>query len=389
MPQITCPSSNASTSSKNRIALFLYSLDGGGAERVIANLASNFVKQGVDVDMVLVRAKGPYLSSLPSTVRVIELKASKTQTSLFDLIRYLHQERPAVLLSAMHYANEVALWAKRLSRSATRVIVSEHNTLSRYARNTSRTVEKLTPLWARLFYPWADGIVAVSQGVARDLQQVTGLPTQRIKVIYNPVQPNLSSRAQAPIEHPWFALGEPPVILGMGRLVGQKDFPTLIRAFALVRQVRAARLVILGRNAGSESSLKVLIQDLGLNEDVAMLGFVDNPYAYMARSAVFVLSSRWEGLPLVLVEALSVDTPVVSTNCESGPAEILNHGQYGDLVPVGNHQAMADAILNVLSGNTKSVSADWLAQFDLETVAQQYLEVLNVQSNVMSSTQNS
>jgi glycosyltransferase involved in cell wall biosynthesis len=362
-----------------RIALFLYSLDGGGAERVMLNLACQFAEQGLQVDLVLVRAKGAYLAQVPTTVRVVNLQAAQTLTSIVPLIRYLRREQPIALISAMHYANEIALWAKFLSRVSTQVIVSEHNHLSRYAHHSSRTVEKWTPLWARLFYPWANKIVAVSKGVAQDLAQVTRLSPERIRVIYNPIiTPALWKKAQMPVEHPWFLPGEPPVILGVGRLVGQKDFSTLIRAFAQVRQVRSARLMILGGHGGNRPTLERLIQELQLEADVTMPGFVDNPYTYLAHAAVFALTSRWEGFGNVVAEALAVGTPVVATDCESGPAEILNQGQYGTLVPVGDDRAVAAAILEVLSGEIKSVSPDWLKQFTTEAIAQQYLEILGL-----------
>lgn len=332
--------------SSPRVALFLYSLDGGGAERVMANLANRFVQQGLVVDLVLVRKQGPYLKIRDPAVRVIELKASRTPARLPDLITYLRQKTPFALLSTMHYANEVALGAKKLSGTATRVVVCEQNNVSTYARLTSRKAEKWTPLWTKLFYRWADAIVAASQGVAADLHRLTGLPDHKMHVIYNPVvTPDLFKQAKEPVDHPWFAPEEPPVVLSVGRLVGQKDFATLIRAFAQVRQVRPVRLMILGSNAGSKTALEALVQELGLTDDVLRPGFVHNPYAYMARASVFVLSSQWEGFGNVLVEALAAGTPVVSTHCESGPAEILAEGKYGELVPVENDQAMAAAIL--------------------------------------------
>jgi glycosyltransferase involved in cell wall biosynthesis len=362
-----------------KVTFFLYSLEGGGAERVMANLACNFAKKGITIDMVLVRAKGPYLSQLPSEVRVVELKAAKTQKSLWDLVRYLRSERPSILISTMHYANEVALLAKALARVPTKVIVSEQNTLSQYAKNTSRGVEQWTPLSSKLLYPWADNIIAASQGVAQDLIQITGLPPSRIQVIYNPaIAPELNQLAKAQVLHPWFGDGSPPVILGVGRLVGQKDFSTLIRAFAQVRRSQPSRLMILGSNAGSRPALEELIQELDLEHEVSMPGFVDNPYCYMAKAKVFVLSSRWEGFGNVLVEALAVGTPVVSTNCESGPAEILDQGKYGELVPVGDPFAMAKAILKVLNGDVPFIDSSWLEQFSIEAIAQQYLGVMGL-----------
>jgi glycosyltransferase involved in cell wall biosynthesis len=246
------------------------------------------------------------------------------------------------------------------------------------ARRVEQVSSRLAPLTARIFYPWADGIVTVSQGVARDLAQITGVPLERIQVIYNAVlTPELRESTKEPMNHPWFAPGEPPVVLGAGRLVEQKDFPTLIRAFAQVRRVRPARLIILG-SGREQKRLEALVQELSIKEDVGWVGFVKNPFAYMAHSAVFVLSSAWEGLPTVLIEAMAAGASVVSTNCESGPAEILDNGKYGSLVAVGNSEAMAEAILNVLSSTSKSVDSCWLDQFTLETATQKYLDLLGI-----------
>ncbi len=181
--------------------------------------------------------------------------------------------------------------------------------------------------------------------------------------------------AQEPLEHPWFTPGEPPVVLGVGKLEAQKDFPTLIRAFARVRRAQPARLVILGWEP-DRPQLEALVSELGLEDDVALLGHVGNPYPYMARAAVFVLSSHWEGLPTVLIEAMAVGTPVVSTDCESGPAEILDGGKYGSLTPVGDSQSLAEAILNVLVGQSREIAPAWLNHFTLETSTQQYMKVL-------------
>lgn len=360
------------------IAIFLRDLCGGGAERAMLNLAQGFIKSGLKVDLVLARAEGQYFAQVPPEVRFVDLKAQWLPASPPKLAQYLQQVRPLGLLSTLHYPCEIALWAKRLAGVSTRVVVCEQNTLSIEARSIPQTSVRLTPLTARLFYPWADGIVAVSQGVAEDLAHITRLPLERIKVIYNPVVvPELWTQAKELVDHPWFQSGESPVILGVGRLYAQKDFLTLIRAFAQVRQVQPARLMILG-SGPEEPRLKALVRELGLEEEVAMPGFVQNPYAYMAKATVFVLSSAWEGFGNVLVEALALGTPVVSTNCESGPAEILDRGKYGWLTPVGDSKAIAEAILSVLSGNAKKVDQSWLDQFTLEACTQQYLDVLGL-----------
>ena len=360
------------------ITIFLRCLYGGGAERIMLNLARGFIQRGLKVDLVLARAEGDYLSQVPPEIRVVDLKAKWMPSSLPKLAKYLKQEHPTTLFAALHYPCEIALWAKRLAGVSTRVIVSEHNTLSQEAKRIPKASVYLTPLAAKLFYPWADGIIAVSEGTAQDLSQVTNIPSERIQVIYNPVAtPEIFTQAREPVEHPWFKSGEPPVILAVGRLYPQKDYPVLIRAFAQVRKVRPARLVILG-DGPEKQNLQTLIHELGIEADVALLGFVENPYAYMARAGVFTLSSAWEGLPTVIIEAMAVGTPVISTNCKSGPAEILADGKYGLLTPVGDSKAMAEAILSVLSGNQKTIESSWLHQFSLEFCLDKYLDVLGI-----------
>jgi glycosyltransferase involved in cell wall biosynthesis len=359
-----------------KIALFLPSLRGGGAERVMLNLAKGFAARGVKVDLVLAKAEGPYLAEVPPEVRVIDLKAPRVLASLPGLVRYLRRERPAALLSAMDHANVVALWARRFSGVSTRVVVSIHTTTSLALQNSRQIKARLTPYLARCFYSDADAIVAVSKGVAEDLVRITGMPAARIHVIYNPVvTPEVFARAKEPVEHPWFDAGQPPVILGVGRLTKPKDFPTLMRAFALVRRERPARLMILGEGE-ERPRLEALIKELGLEDDVALPGFVDNPYAYMARAAVFVLSSAWEGLPTVLVEAMACGCPVVSTDCPSGPAEILEGGKYGPLVPVGDAVGLSHKILTVLNTRINQSEPESWIRFSLDTATKKYSRVL-------------
>jgi glycosyltransferase involved in cell wall biosynthesis len=368
---------------KKHIALFLPSLRGGGAEKVMVNLALGFVEQGLKVDLVLAKAEGPYLSRVPEEVRVVDLGARRVLYSLPGLVRYLRRERPQAMLSALNYANIVAIWAKLLVRVQTHLVVSEHNTLSCSTQNASSVRVKLLPLLIKIFYPYADAVVAVSHGVAEDLITMTGLPMEKVKVIYNPViTPELFAKAEEPLDHPWFRPGEPPVVLGVGRLTKQKDFPTLIRAFALVRKERPARLMILGEGE-ERPKLETLARELGIEEDFVLPGFVENPYKYMKRASAFVLSSRWEGLPTVLIEALALGVPVISTNCPSGPAEILEHGKWGCLVPVGEPHLLARAILEILQNDVRipSHKTAW-ERFSKENAVIAYLQVLGIIENL-------
>lgn len=361
-----------------RVAFFIGSFGGGGVERITAHLIARFIKLGINIDLVVDKGGSPHLQRLPSEVRIIDLKAPRLSMSLLGLVSYLREERPFALLAADHYMNEVALLAKFIARSTTRLIIAEHNQLSKTTRSSTKLRGKLTPMFVSFLYPWADGIIAVSEGVAKDLARTASLPLESIQTIYNPViNSEMLANAKEPVEHPWFASKEIPVILGVGKLEPQKDFPNLIHAFAKVRQARPARLMILGWGP-DRPELEALIQELGLQEDVDLPGYTQNPYSYMAKADVFVLSSAWEGLPTVLIEAMAVGTPVVSTDCKSGPSEILANGKYGYLTPVADSEALAEAILQVLSGNQKSVDANWLEQFGLDVATSKYLNILGI-----------
>ena len=361
---------------QKRLAIFIPSLIGGGAERATLNLAEGIAGRNYAVDLVLAQAEGPYLADIPESVRVVDLSASRVLTSMLGLVHYLRRERPEAMLSVLRHANIVALWARRLAAVPIRLVVSERNTLSRSAQHGLSRRARLMPQLIRRFYPWADGIVAVSKGVADDLAQVAGIPRERIQVIYNPiVTPELSEKAKARIDHSWFNSGQPPVLLAVGSLSPKKDFRTLIQAFARVRETRCLRLLILGEGQ-ERPALEMLVRQLGLEQDVSMPGFVENPYPYMGRASLFVLSSRWEGLPGVLIEALFCGAPIVATDCPNGPREILADGKYGQLVPVGDEIALGNAIQASLDGEAPSPSRRSWSPFEMEPVVNQYIDIL-------------
>jgi glycosyltransferase involved in cell wall biosynthesis len=340
------------------------------------NLAHGVAERGYPVDLVLAQAKGPYLSGVQKSVRIVDLKASRVMASLPALVRYLRDEQPEALVSALNYANVVALWARRLAGVPKRVLVNEQNTVSSSAFNSAKRRQRLVPYLMKRFYPWADYIIGNSQGVAEDLSEVLGLPRQRVKILYNPVvTPEVQQKAEASLEHPWFQLDQPPVILAVGRLTKQKDFPTLIRAFAQVLPTRSARLMILGEGV-DRPMLEALVKELGLQDHVSLPGFVNNPYAYMRRAALYVLSSRWEGLPTVLIEALYCGVPIVATDCPSGSREILADGQHGVLVPVGDVTALSQAIGAGLAGKTPRPTEQSWHPYSMEAVVDQYVGLL-------------
>jgi glycosyltransferase involved in cell wall biosynthesis len=358
------------------IAFFLPTLRGGGAERVVVNLVQGITERGVAVDVVLRAANGAFLDQLPPSVRLVDLDTTRLLRCVVPLTGYLRREQPRVLVSSMSHANLVALWAAKLARRGTPVVVTVHNTLSQSTRQHGRLAGGLWPHLLRTFYPWAASVVAVSRGAADDLSRTSGVPRDRVEVVYNPViTPGLLALAREAPGHPWFAPGQPPVILGVGRLTPQKDFPTLIRAFAEVRRRRPGRLIILGE--GEERAvLESLVRELGVTEDVALPGFRENALAYMAGSALFVLSSAWEGLPTVLIEALAAGTRVVATDCPSGPREILQEGRLGALVPVGDASALAAAMLGALERPTLTIPLDALTPFTRDAAVDHYLRVI-------------
>ncbi len=362
-----------------RLAIFLPSLAGGGAEKSMIRLAIGIADRGYPVDLVLARAEGPYrtyLTTLPECLQVVDLKAPRVLLSIPALTSYLRRTRPDALLSTLDYANVAALWARYLARSPRKVAVNEQNTISLTSQHSSQYRQRLVPRLVKHFYPWADHVIGNSQGVAQDLSKITGLPQSQIQIIYNPVvTTELQEKAKASPKHPWLETGQPPVVLAVGRLMMQKDFPTLIQAFADVRRATPARLLILGEGP-DRPALETLIRNLNLEKDVSLLGFVENPYAYMSRASLFVLSSRWEGLPTVLIEALYCGVPVISTDCPSGPREILADGQYGRLVPMQDPVSLAEGIKLGLAGRTPLPSKDSWRPYELNTIVEQYIKIL-------------
>lgn len=362
-----------------KLCLFIPSLRGGGAERMFVRIATRFADLGHHVDLVVMSAKAAeYCDELSPAVRLVDLHTPRLWTSLPAFRRYLQRERPDAVISAMPLANAIAAWAKQLLRDPPILILTEHNAVSLAFGDLD--VPRYRPLmWAiRSSYRFADGLVGVSGGVAGRLRQMPGVDTRKVSVVYNPAwHPSMASRAREPVLHPWFPeRGRAPVVLAAGRLEAQKDFATLLRAFALLQRRRPVRLVILGEGS-LRPLLEELAQTLGVDRDVSMPGFVENPFAYMARAVLLALSSIHEGFANVLIEAMACGTPVVSTDCPSGPSEILDRGRYGPLVPVGDHAALATAIEQQLDHPTPAdVLRARAREFSAEASVDGYLQIV-------------
>ena len=362
-----------------RLAVFAATSGHSGVDRNLRNLVPAFAARGVAVDVLHIKNHGPNLTDLPDNARVVELGVAHVHTSLFALSRYLRAARPDALLADKDKVNRTALLARRLARVPTRIAVRLGIHVSTNLAQRSLWQRWVQTQSIRRYYPKADVIVVPSDGVADDLAALGRLARARITVIPNPiVTPALLTRAAESPGHPWFEDATIPVVLGVGELSERKDFETLIRAVSLVRRSRPCRLVILGRGKQRETLL-ALGARLGLADHMDLPGFVDNPYAYMRRAAVFANTSRLEGFANVVAEALAVGTPVVATDCHSGPREILEHGRNGKLVPVGDAEALALAILATLADpplpeRLRSAAA----RYSIDTIADRYLEALGL-----------
>jgi glycosyltransferase involved in cell wall biosynthesis len=360
----------------SRIAMFLPSLDGGGAERVFVELANYMAGQGIPVDLVLATATGPYLGEVRAPVRVVDCAATGVGRALPALARHLRRERCAAVLSALEHANVVALAARIVALSPARSVVSVRGVPTMLAHEAGARAASWVLRASRLAYRFAHAIIANSHGVADDMAAHLGIARRRIDVIYNPLDLEFIERQSAvPLSHPFCAPGAPPLLLSAGRLSPLKDFPTLVRAFARLRASRPCRLVILGEGP-DRAMLEQLVRELGVGADVALPGFDPNPFAWMRHAAAFVSSSLSEGCPNALMQALACGTPVISTRAIGGSVEILADGRWGRLVPVADPQALAAAMAATLDDTAHPDVRRRARDFSMPRVAREYLAVL-------------
>ena len=373
------------------VALFLpTACDDGGTERAMICLANGFSLQGLTVDLLVVSTEGPFLKDVSETVRIVNLRPVRGWVHyqkpycfyyfqlISQLATYLRRIRPRCLLSALNLYNFIAIFAHIFALSSTRLYVSERTSVSKVAWPGKAFFQRILPLMLNCLYRRADRVLAVSEGVANDLVQFAKLKRDSICIIYNPVPVDfIAAEAKRPLTHPWFAPGQPPVLLGVGHLCVAKDFSNLLHAFALVRNKRPVRLVILGEGE-LRAELEALARELKVADDVTFPGFVVNPYAWMHRAAVFILSSRYEGLSNALLEAMASGTSVVSTDCPSGSAEILEDGKWGCLVSIECPTALAQAIMETLD-TPKTVDVTERARdFNVEKSVLGYMAVMEL-----------
>ncbi|MFB1490439.1 MULTISPECIES: glycosyltransferase [unclassified Thiocapsa] len=366
-----------------RIACFFSTSGHSGVDRAAKHLIPALARRGYRVDLLKVRRHGPHLDAIPDGVSVVDLGSRHTYACLPALVRYLRRDRPAVMLSDKDRVNRTALlagWiARRLAGVPTRLVFSSGTTISIDLATRGALERWVQRTSMGRLYPFADQVIVTSAGVADDMARYTGLARERIRVVPSPVVPaSLFTEDLARPDHPWLGRSDRPLILGTGELCGRKDFETLLRAFARVRAQRPCRLMILGQGRARERLL-ALAAELGVAEDVALPGFVPEPYAFMAHADLFTFTSRWEGLGFVIIEALAVGTPVVATDCPSGPREILQDGRIGPLVPVGDAAALASAMLQTLDAPPPAaLLRDAARPYEIEASTDAYLDAMRL-----------
>lgn len=342
------------------------------------NLAEELVARGYTVDLVLCRREGELLSSVAGGVNIVDLGAKRTVTSLIPLVRYLNRRRPAVLFSSLGHQNIISIVAARISGSRSKIVVTQHNALGEESSLNGHLSHRLLPGLYRVFLPFADHVLAVSEGVADDLSFHSKFDRRRISVIYNPVvRGAIRTLATEPV------VSFPPdagkdCVIAVGRLSPQKNFDHLLRAFAQVARRRAVSLAICGVG-DLYTDLRALCDELGISERVHFLGFQKNPFKYISRASLLVMSSRYEGFGNVIAESLACGTPVVSTDCKYGPSEILDNGRFGRLVPLDDLGALAVAIDEELSRqHDKAALVSRANMFAVDRICDAYLNLVGL-----------
>ena len=362
------------------VSMLLPSLAGGGAERILIEIARGLLERSFDVDVVVVRREGSLVGAVPAGARLVDLGVRRTAFAGRSLWRYLRRERPVAVISALDPTNALNVAVARLARVPTASIVTQHNTVSMTAANATTWRQRIVLFANRRVFPRASHMVAVSYGVADDMAVALHLDRAAIDVIYNPVISTRHTGAGASVDgsagasvHPWLRDRSGPVLLALGRLVPAKDFPNLLRAFALLPHDH--RLILLGEGE-QRRALADLARELGVEARVDLHGFVPNPIPFLEAADVVVLSSRWEGLPTVLIEALPFRCGIVATDCPSGPREILEGGRWGTLVPCADPRALADGIIGEVA-SPRVRSRDAWRRYELDHAVAQYARLID------------
>lgn len=361
---------------------FLPTLGGGGAERTVIQLANSFVEQGIYTEIIVCNTqgeKGKLLAEIHPNINLLDLNCGRVAHAILPLARLLKQRNDDVLIATQTHSNIVCAIAKKIARSNTQLIFREVSTSSQNIKLTGMKKNILKTM-VRCTYPMAKQVVCVSKGVQQDFIEYYAYSHSNLTTIYNPViDASYFKKLEATVSHRFFS-ADYKVILAIGRLTEAKNFNFLIRSFhQLYQQHTNVRLIILGEGE-LRTELETLVQDLGMTDVVDLAGFDLNPYAYFKYVDLFVLSSNWEGLPGVLIQALASKVKIVSTNCPSGPMEILSNAKFGLLVECNDVDGMSQAMQQAIFADYVSYDAEEFTvhcqQFYKANVLQRYLQLL-------------
>ena len=374
--------------SKSNLTILIPHLYMGGAEKVTVNLIKALEIQGVNIDLLLLtqkdlktrEANNLIAKQFTDNVNIIYMPSYRAMGSLPWLFSYMKKKEPTSFLSVLDNMNTLTIITSILNRNKHKIFLTIHNNISNELKLKSNFKQVVISYFVKYIYKHARKIITVSNGISDNLVFNYKIPQNCIKTIYNPIiTPDIAVKAKEDCPHPWLNTPTKPVILAVGSFRPQKDFPTLIKAFSIVRKQMDVRLIILGEGT-LRKELESMIKALNIEDSVSLPGFSDNVYSFMAKANLFVLSSKTEALPTVLIEALACNTPVISTDCEYGPREILENGKFGTLVKPGNCREMANAICNFLKKEKGNIDIDKskLEKYSDNYAASEYMKILAI-----------
>lgn len=359
----------------NKIALYLPTLNGGGAEHFMVRLANGLAESGYSVDLVVVNAVGPNLQRVSKRVNVVNLRCTRVLTSFPKLVSYLRKTKPLAIISTQNHASIIAILAHFFARSKSKLYIRQATILNRTEKSKKGFDFFKTLLL--ILAKRTDLVITTTEKMKREFLEESSLPTNQVIVIPNPISIDLvTKQSKEDVDHPWFfSDSRIPVVIAVGRLEAVKGFDKLIESFALLRQKVPVRLVILGEGV-LRSHLECIVKNLNVEGDVLMPGFVDNIYPYLSRAEVFVLTSHYEGFPNGMLEAMACGTNVAAFNCPGGVSEILEEGKWGALIPPGDTQSLAEALHYTLSTSNNPDVICRAKDFSMESVLDKYLNIL-------------
>ena len=365
-----------------KITFFIPNLRVGGAENVLRMMINALIDRypQYTVSLCLASANGEIASKIDKRITIINFSRSNVRYCLYDLIQYFRREKPDCFVVSLDYANIIASFAHKLSRSKSKLILWEHSVTSIHSQTTISKFFILRYFLVNYFYKRAHYIIAVSKGIAKDMVSNFCIPEEKLYIIYNPIECNeIIQLANQKEVDCYPKIDKEQYIISVGRLVQAKNYPLLINAYSLLAENNVFKLIIVG-DGPEKQHLQQLISELNLDGRVVLVGHLNNPFPLMKNAESVILSSSWEGFSLVLIETLALKKNIVSTDCPSGPREILGNGEFGLLVPMNNPEKLAEGISQIINGEVK-FDEDLLLQraqyFSIEKSFNQFMEIIH------------